>query len=66
MAASQETVARVLEVIEKYVPRCRIIPMLKEIARIGGNKSFTDTIELLGQAAVESNAAWADRNRRVL
>jgi hypothetical protein len=45
MAASQSTIERVLEVIQRHVPKDVALRIVEDLMTVPGNKSFRDTIE---------------------
>ena len=55
MAASKSTIERVLEVIQKHVPKETALEILEELMTVPGNKSFRETIERMYNRARQAN-----------
>jgi hypothetical protein len=53
VVASRDTIDQVFSIIERFVPRKNISPMLDELANVKGNASFTRTVTLLKVLAVD-------------
>jgi hypothetical protein len=47
MAASNDTVEKILNVVEKHVGSTTILKIFEDLVKVPGNKSFRDTVERL-------------------
>ena len=52
MVASRDTVQKCASVILRYMPRERALPLLRDLERVAGNKSFEETVRAIANEII--------------